>query len=279
MLNRFKDPGTLAAEIKMTRVNHSGAVMVVEGVSDIRFWSPRKHEQCELVDGEGKNNVVGCFHRLDSLEFSGVLGIVDSDFDSLEKTQICSENLLQLDAHDLECLLCRSSALETVLAEYGTVGRINRFIERGGVDVRTSLLKRALVFGRLRWALLRLGLSVDSKLISVPRFVDYHSWSVEIDELISTVESETSSEGKISAQIDSLPPADPWHIAHGPDMIELLRIGLSNVLGKLGKTTGIKDILRVLRSAVPIEEIRSTKFGKDIRRWELRNSPFKVLPG
>ena len=263
----------------MTRVNHSGAVMVVEGVNDVRFWSPRKHEECELVDGEGKTNVVGCIQRLDSLEFSGVLGVVDSDFDALEKKESCSENILQTDAHDLECLLCRSSALDTVLAEFGNDSRIKRFVERGGADVRSSLLKRALDFGKLRWALRRLELSVDSKLIRVPRFVDYQTWSVETDGLIETVETETSSEGMITDQINSLPPADPWHVAHGPDMIELLRIGLSHVLGKLSKTTGIKDILRVLRSAIHNEELKNTRFGKDMHKWELRNSPFRVMQG
>ena len=277
MLKGYKNPGTLAAEIKMTRVNHGGAFLVVEGANDFRFWLPRRHADCELVDGEGKNNVIGCIQRLDSVDSSGILGLVDSDFDSLSNTQFRSVNLVQTDAHDLECLLCRSSALDTVLAEFGDSEKIQRFEQQSGVDVRTNLLNRAVVFGQLRWALWGLGVSVDSKLIRVPRFVDYNSWSIEVEKMISTVECETSSRSVISSEIASLPPADPWHVAHGPDLIELLRIGLSHVLGELSTSTGIKSILQVLRAAIKTEELKTTQFGIDICNWEIRNRPYVIF--
>lgn len=127
MLKGYKDPGTLAAEIKMTRANHSGAFLVVEGANDVRFWAPRRHVDCELVDGEGKPNVVGVVQRLDTVKFDGVLGVVDSDYDSLNGVILGSDNLIATDAHDLECLLCRSSALATVLAKFGSSEVRKRF--------------------------------------------------------------------------------------------------------------------------------------------------------
>ncbi len=78
-----KDPGTIAAEIKMMRSAHSGAFLVVEGASDARFWRPRRRGDCEIVDGEGKQNVVRGVRRLDAESVGGVLGIVDDDYDSL----------------------------------------------------------------------------------------------------------------------------------------------------------------------------------------------------
>ncbi len=151
----YKTPGTLVAEIKMSRMSHEGAFLLVEGKDDIRFWRSRRHVDCELVDGEGKRNVIGGIQKLDATSFVGVLGIVDSDYDPLTGISIESENLLLTDAHDLECLLCRSSALDKVLAEYGNHPKIERFENKTGDDVRTGLLKRALVFGRLRWAAVR----------------------------------------------------------------------------------------------------------------------------
>ena len=222
----YKNSGTLAAEIKMTRANHSGAFLIVEGVNDVRFWKPRRHVSCELVDGEGKKNVVGVINRLDTIKFDGVLGAIDSDYDSLNGVILGSDNLVATDAHDLECLLCRSSALDTVLAEFGSSEKIQRFEQQEGVDVRTSLLNRAQIFGRLRWAVQCLELSIDSKLIHVPRFVDDSSWTVDSDELIRAVQGEISDGSVLSAQIDSLALPDPWHVARGPDLIELLRIGL-----------------------------------------------------
>ena len=82
MHGEHKDPGSVAAEIKMIRMVHDGAFLVVEGVNDVRFWRTRRHDNCELVDGEGKLNVVGAVHRLDGEGISGVLGIVDDDYDN-----------------------------------------------------------------------------------------------------------------------------------------------------------------------------------------------------
>ena len=79
----YKNPGTLAAEIKMTRTNHNGSFLVVEGIDEVRFWTPRLLADCEIVNGEGKPNVLGAVHRLDTMKFDGVLGIVDSDYDPL----------------------------------------------------------------------------------------------------------------------------------------------------------------------------------------------------
>ena len=145
-----KTPDILVNEIKMHRTSHNGLFLIVEGNDDVRFWTPRHHADCELVDGEGKQNVIGGIQRLDSTSFAGVLGIVDSDYDTLNGTSIESENLLATDAHDLECLLCRLSALDKVLAEYGSRPKIERFENEAGADVRTGLLERALIFGRLR---------------------------------------------------------------------------------------------------------------------------------
>lgn len=274
----YKNPSTLAAEIKMTRANHCGTFLVVEGANDVRFWAPRRHVDCDLVDGEGKKNVVGVVNRLDAVEFDGVLGVVDSDYDSLNGVMLGSDNLVATDAHDLECLLCRSSALDTVLAEFGSSEKIQRFERREGVDVRTSLLNRAEIFGRLRWAVQCLELSIDSGLIRVPRFVHDRSWTVDRNALIRTVQGEISDGSTLSAQIDSLSRPDPWYVVQGPDLIELLRIGLKHVLGDLPNTTGYKEIARVLRAAISTEELKTTKFGVDIRRWEVRNSPYAVFP-
>ena len=69
-----KDPSSIAAEIKMMRMVHGGAFLVVEGASDVRFWRTRRNDTCELVDGEGKRNVVAAIHRLDGENISGILG-------------------------------------------------------------------------------------------------------------------------------------------------------------------------------------------------------------
>lgn len=279
MLNRHKDPGSIAAEIKMTRMVHDGAFLVVEGVTDVRFWKPRLHNGCELVDGEGKLNVIGAVDRLDTESFSGVLGIVDDDYDSLTGVTRGSANLVATDAHDLECLLCRSTALDSVLAEFGVARKIQAFEEGTDSDVRTGLLERAMVFGRVRWAAARYDLDIDFRTLRVPRFVDKATWTVDDGELLRAVSKNGSSLNceALGHRIAGLPPADPWRIAQGHDMIEILRIGLQRVLGNLPNSEGPKDIARVLRTAIPPAELQATTLYTDIHTWESANGHL-VLP-
>ena len=274
-----KDPGSIAAEIKMTRMVHDGAFLVVEGVNDLRFWSTRRHDACELVDGEGKFNVVGAVHRLDAEDIPGVLGIVDDDYDSLMGSSRTSRNLVATDAHDLECLLCRSPALNKVLAEFGIDRKIQEFEEAAGIGVRGGLLERAMVFGRLRWAARRHDLDIDSGAIHVPRFIDTDTWTVDGDALARAVSSGGSPHDcdVLKRHLEELPSADPWRVAHGHDMIQILRIGLRRVLGTLPASKGTEDIARVLRAAISLDELQRTMLYADMRTWE-RASAYLVLP-
>ena len=275
----YKDPDSIAAEIKMTRMVHEDAFLVVEGVNDVRFWRTRRHDTCELVDGEGKPNVVGAVHQLDTAGIRGILGIVDDDYDSLMGTSRTSLNLVATDAHDLECLLCRSLALDTVLAEFGIAWKIQEFEEATGVDVRSGLLDRTTVFGRLRWAARRHDLDIDCGAIHVPRFIDINTWTVDVDELARAVSNGGSPHDcdVLKRRIAEPTGADPWRVAHGHDMIEILRIGLMRVLGALPASKGTEDIARVLRAAISLEELQRTTLYADMRTWESAND-YLVLP-
>lgn len=274
-----KDSSSIAAEIRMMRMVHPGSFLLVEGVNDVKFWRTRRDDTCELVDAEGKPNVVATVSRLDRSEFSGVLGIVDDDFDSLLGVSNTSPNLVATDAHDLECLLCRSSALDTVLAEFGSAGKIQRFEEATGVDVRTSLLERTVIFGRLRWAAKLYDLNIDVGAIRIPRFIDIDTWSVDSDELVRVASAAGSRYDcdDLKHRIDNLPFADPWRIANGRDMIQILRMGLMHVLGALPANKGSEDIARILRAAMSLDELQKTTFFGLIRTWERANG-YRVLP-
>lgn len=274
-----KDSSSIAAEIRMMRMVHSGSFLLVEGVNDVKFWRTRRDDACELVDAEGKPNVIATVFRLERQEFSGVLGIVDDDFDSLLGINHTSPNVVATDAHDLECLLCRSPALDAVLAEFGSAGKIQRFEEAAGVDVRTGLLERTTIFGRLRWATKLYDLNIDAGAIRIPRFIDVDTWSVDSDELVRVVSGGGSVHDcdDLNYRIDELPFADPWRVAHGRDMIQILRIGLRHVLGSLPANKGPEDIARILRAAMSLEELQKTAFCELIRTWECANG-YRVLP-
>ena len=274
-----KDPGTIVSEIKMMRMEHAGAFLVVEGVADMRFWRPRRCRECELVDGEGKKNVIGGVQRLDVDRLGGVLGIVDDDCDSLIDVDLGTRNVVRTDGHDLECLLCRSSALEKVLAEYGDESKIGRFEMNAGTDVRSALLERALVFGRLRFAVRRNRLDIDRSAIRVPRFVDARTWTVDEQGLIRAVVKDGSTcDGEVVGRcIAQLPVADPWRVVRGHDMVSILRIGLGRILGSVPSGVGDEHISSILRSGFTPADLQTTTLWTDMRAWEAENRPFRVL--
>ena len=259
----------------MIRQARTDAFLMLEGQDDVRFWKKkgRRHARCRVIDGRGKSNVVGAIKRLDSTAFSGVLGIVDSDYDELEGRALPSDNLVRTDAHDLECLLCRSSALDSVLAEHGDDDKIASFECQSDTTVREALLERALIFGRLRWAAIRFGESNPLAGILLRRFVCDRTWDVDHARLLQAL----PDTGDWQARVLALPQADPWLIAQGHDLVELLVIGLRKVLGTLRSSIGRDQIASILRQAMPPNELMATDLAHDIRTWEKANTPYAVL--
>ena len=275
---QHKTPGILAAEIEMHRLAHAGAFLVVEGRDDLRFWRRWRHSYCELVDGEGKKNVINGVRRLDSRGVRGVLGVVDSDYDTFRGEDLPSANLVATDAHDLECVLCRSQALEAVLAEHGDPSKIRRFEDGTGLAVRQSLLNRALVFGRVRLAAT---LWDDTRVmpeLRVPRFLDEETWIVDGAALMDAVVARSGRDRETwRNRVASFASADPWFVARGHDMVEILRIGLRKVLGNMGATVGRDDIARDLRLAVSREYLEATGLWAGVRTWQDVNRPYAIL--
>ena len=263
----------------MTRAVQNGSFLIVEGKDDRRFWLPRCLDECEIVDGEGKNNVIGCVRRLDAENFHGALGVTDDDYDSLMSASVASKNLVVTETHDLECLLIRSPALETVLAEFGVPEKIKKFENVSGVDVRTAILDRAIVFGRLRWAALKFELDINRDAISVARFVSPEPWEVDRDGLMrAALQGSSESEASLRGWVENLPVADPWLVAQGHDMVGILRRGLQQTLGEIRSSrTGTEHISQVLRSAFSDQHLQSSILARDIRKWEAANPTYPIL--
>ena len=272
MWEGYKSLGDFMAELKMT-LAPGQAVLAVEGKDDMRFWWPRRHPNCYLVEGEGKPNVVRGICQLDEAGQSRAVGVVDRDYDMPPDHALPSANLVATDAHDLESVLCRSNALDRALAEYGDQAKIAAFEAREGRSVRTGLLERALVFGRLRWAAFREGTPLD---IRVAQFTSEADWTVDEARLLEAAQRQVAREMSLAEHIRTLPNTDPWYIVHGKDLIELLRVGLRRVIGSLQVQVGVAHIAGALRIGMP--DADPTGMWQDIRGWEARNPPYAVLP-
>lgn len=276
-MDGHKNPGVIESEIMMLRAVRDVSILILEGENDIRFWEPFKENGCELVNAEGKPNVLGAIQRLDANGHIGVLGIVDSDYDIVEGTELQSKNLLRTDCFDLECTLSRFDALRKVAVNFGDPTKVEKFESTSFRSINQEIIEKAAMIGRIRWAAFREGIRLDTNNMRIQRFIDDLTWEFKSLDLVSSVVLNSDDKRDLEEAITELPEHSPWLVSNGHDVIELLRLGLRSVLGNLRPHVSSNSLAAALRAAVSRDEIESTDLWKSIREWELRNSGFKIL--
>lgn len=275
-----KSPDIIATEVVMMRATTPAGFLLVEGATDLTFWRSRvEPDRSELIDAEGKNNLLGAVTILDREHFAGVLGVVDDDRDSLDGRRPTSPNVAVTDTADLECLLLRSPAWHRLLAEFGDPGKLKQFGASVG-DPRDALLARGLVFGRLRWWVQREGRSVPADAFGPHRFIDASTWTVREEALYDSVAAAlVLPSATLRAGVAALPPVDPWLVCRGHDLIDLLFLGLQYVLGPAHgmKKPPLKALMQVLRSGFDDASLHATQMWADMCAWEDRNPAYRML--
>lgn len=278
-------PSILANELLFSRTAFPGSFLVLEGPDDRRFWERRiDRSRCKCTLAHAKTTLLMAFEKLDGLGFKGAVGVVDADLDHVHARPAISPNVLPTDTVDLEALLLRSPALEAVLLEFGDPRKIETFEQRAGRDIRSALVDRALLFGRIRWVSERLTLRIPMEDLSPYKYVDEKSWSLDEHRLLHDAARLAPSPGhttahrsradELRAEVDSLPAHDPWHVVRGKDMVRILDIGLKRTLGAKSHAD---HITRLLRQGIDSSELFRTSVGEQISAWEHRNRPFVVL--
>lgn len=276
-LSQYKSSGDIVSEILMSRTGFNGSFLVVEGDEDSRFFKGRvAKNECEIVIAGGKAVVEGSIQRLDSQQFRGALGVCDDDCASFNGFQSVSPNLIATECRDLDTWLIRSPALERLLAVYGDKTTIEAFETKNG-SVRDNLIRIALPFGRLRWLSIKNGLLISFDSLKLPRFLK-SQWAFSPDELFDVAAQQINTTASSLRDLtDALPQVDPWLVCQGHDLMHLLVQGLRD--GTLGTTNpGSYHIGSVLRAALDDSHWRASRLAVDIRQWESRNTPYRVLP-
>src|SRR5262245_4711315 len=97
------DGWTLAAQIRMERQIHKGAILIVEGPNDDRtLRNFLAADQCSIVIAFGKETGIEALKLLEDEGFPGVVCIVDADFDALVGKLYDCDSLISTDEHDLD---------------------------------------------------------------------------------------------------------------------------------------------------------------------------------
>jgi hypothetical protein len=273
----------IANEVRMIRTRHSGAILIVEGPTDARFYKRFiRDTECKITPSNGKDNAIDALAILERSNFNGILTIVDADFWRLDGIKPNSPNLLLTDTHDIESMIICSDALEIILSEFGSTPKIRNF----GKSIRSALLDSALPIGLFRWlsspSLCKLNLKFKELLFD--KFVDTKTLSVDVDSLIKEVKNNshnsTLDENAIKIKIIALKKArhSPWQVCSGHDLIQILSIGLKNIFGNIRAQSITKETVDgIVRTAYDSSCFCSTQLYNSIKDWEKANDTFKVL--
>lgn len=274
-----------ANQIRLRRSTFSGSFVLVEGRSDKIFYERFLDKTvCELITTSGKpsskQRAIEILKILEKSSFQGVLAILDADFDCLQNSLQSIPNLLRTDTHDLESMIIKSPALEKVVNEFGSEEKIKKF----NLDIRQILLKTGMSVGYLLWVSLhdRLNLTFDG--IRFNRFIDEKT--LQIDELKMIREVNSKSQSCLLKDIDlqkkltnyKSSKHDPWQVCCGHHLVEILSISLRNLLGSNKIVDVEANRLEInLRLAYEKAYFDQTQLCSEIRIWESKNRPFRVL--
>ena len=269
-----------ANAIRQTRQEHAGCFLVVEGRDDrLLFEQFVDRQDCWVIVERGKQNVVDVVSILEDDGFPGVVGVVDADFDHFEGISQAGDNIIVLETVDLEALLIRSTALDRVLVELGSVKKIAKF----GASVREALLAAALPIGCLRLHSLRIGLSLTFQGLRYGRFIEIATLVLDVFGLIQEVENRTRhfdlQRDHLAREIDIIEESakDRWLVCYGADMVEILALSLRSTLGTNSAQAVAPDVVRrCLRLAYQWPELSGSQLGRDLRAWEARNPTYRV---
>jgi hypothetical protein len=279
----------IANSIRMKRSQYpTRAYLLVEGQDDKAFFGRYTDtKNCNITVAHGRPRVVEVILELDRTSFHGALGIVDADFEVLERREPPSPNILVTDHHDVECMMLDSPALGHLLRELGEEGLISSFQSERQGEVVAHLLAVGKVIGYLRWVSARRQWSLKFEGLSFKAFVREKDFSFEPRGLLEEVRRHQGGRAgavpsieELDASIDLLkdPAHDAWHVCCGHDLVELLSIGLRRVLGRnTDADVRAERLEQQLRLAYEESYFLRTKLFASIQAWEQRNPPFKVL--
>jgi hypothetical protein len=274
-----------ANAIRLRRSTFSGTFLLVEGSSDRIFYERFVDKvACASISISGKPSsklrVIAVLSTLEKSNFQGVLAVVDADFDRLEVSSHSSPNLILTDTHDLETMLLNSSALEKVIAEFGSEEKIVKL----GRDVRTVLLEAGMPIGYLLWIsqLNELNLTFDG--ITFSKFIDDQTLQIDELKLIQEVKNKSQAFALRSEDLkqrltnQKSDNHDPWQVCCGHDLVEILSLGLRRTIGS-AKTSDVEpnSLERSLRLAYEETYFCKTQMYLSICLWESKNQPFKIL--
>lgn len=276
------DGDTIAAEILLLRDANDKAILIVEGPSDEKFFTPFvSDEHCEIVISYGRQHSLRGLAIVTHHGYAGILVVIDQDFDSFLHIEHNDLNVVVNRDHDIETTMLRSPAFEKVLVELGSKKKIKAIIDLGA-DLRQIILDPVHPLGVLRLYSLENGINLKFEELRF-RFLS-RKLTFELREMISEVFNHSQIHNydidAVVAYIEAWRQRqhEPWLMCCGHDLVCALGRALQSLIGSHSAgATHADHIESQFRLAFSADDFRATGLNADIRAWEARNAPYRCL--
>jgi len=278
----YLTPADIANTVRLTRTLHTGTIVITEGDTDARVYKRLLSKtHCRIVPSNGKSIAIQVALILNGT-FSGILTIVDSDFDRLDSIPPLTVNILYTDAHDLETMLLCSLSLGKVLDELVSHSKAKK-LRKPIIDLA---IQACLPLGYLRWLSCptKDNLNLRFSGILLTRFVRLPSFNTNIDlmigEAIANTTGCTLDLAMVKTNLQTLmgQHCDVWQVCSGHDLVEMIFVGLKSHFGnRKTRRLTLELFDSMLRVAYEKSYFRTTTLHQAIVTWQNSNPGFQVL--
>lgn len=276
--------------------NKNGVFLLVEGTSDVGFYK-------EIIDkksvniipiGEDKSGIVSAKDRvistiknLNSSNISGVLAIVDTDYDEIMGNKQDIDNLIYTDGHDIETMILESGVYDKFENEYGNEKNIDAYEENCG-KIFDNILNYGCEIGKIRLLSIKSNLSLDFKTINLEEFFN-ESLQFDYDNYLKQILYASKKLQMRESLKDILKKDDQkyniWQLCRGHDLSELIvvfyseksRFKLGNKKARYLKAETVEQFLRAAYYA-PVF-FKKTKMFTSMQEWQTENKEWRLLNG
>jgi hypothetical protein len=230
----------IANEIRMLCVASTGPLLLVEGPSDVKFFSQHTVISVEnILPSFGFDKLIEAIAFLQGKYDQKVVAVIDLDYRGLVDSCALPNNIITTDSHDLETMMFDSGAFEKVLKQKSSIQKLKSY-PKGSQGVKKRILKLSKPIGCLRFYSSLKGKSYSFENINFEKFIDRKSLSFSTEKLVSHLRGIHPNNSSMHAEVlkQSLAETekivilrDPLRLCCGHDLMEVMAIGLKSVWG------------------------------------------------
>lgn len=284
MREHSSKPQRLFAKLKLKRnADPDRTYVLVEGNSDYRVWARFKAKVCELIVAHGKDKLLAALRMVNEKfpQWKNVAAIVDADYWLIENAdELDTPNLLYDDLPDLEMMLLKSEAYETVMRNTLPLNTPVTFVER----LRLDAFRLATEFGYYR--LLdhqHREFNLNLRQLVAEEVVDRRTLALKHRRIAESLANKANLNASQLMQLIEglrLQVAPSSSLCRGRDAVEFLSciIRFDKDMSTVTKQqTDTRELPRALRLAYDWACFIVTTLYRRIRDWESKHVPHRII--